>query len=539
MPSRQAQAHHDPKTCPEVQERLRTEAAVHKVLQVAQQIAPPQRGVTEFLNLDLADLAKSSDLMVTEDEEDMDTIFETVLEARMFRQALLPNKRGTDTTIPESQEQLRAHVKVLFKAFKCVPDECGCQDAIKRPFRNQIHDNYLVECLCWEILEGCIERSKKDANLVEAWEPGKFKYKRANDWTFEERFDSIVETMATSKTICKHLFDVKYLLKVVDDPKTNAERVTANRKLNGLKARVMKRGKEAEEEDKRQAKRVKTEEPDDDDEEEDDSSPPIKQEPRRRRRTSTTPRTAEQPVITPTRPSPPTFHPASAPANMSMAPPAMYRSRYPKGLQSSPLPHPNDIFDNSPTRRATPSGMFGNVRRPLYYPAYSQAMQTPSPVQRNVMQQYSPMFAPGYATTSDTRFHPAQTTPSSRSASRASTRHTDSVTPSDHGSSHSWLGQPVQESFGTSSSYPSGASTVSHDPFAYSAGENPQWNHSYGAELGGLTDGATSFGDNHRFRAERANGHLSMSDLLTHEEEVHANGRDESTESDHEEEEEE
>ncbi|KIW81822.1 hypothetical protein Z517_04848 [Fonsecaea pedrosoi CBS 271.37] len=537
MSSPQEQGHHDPKTCPEIQERLNSETAVQNILQVAQQIAPPHRGVSEFLNLDLADLAKSADLMVVEDADGLDTIFETALQARIFRQALLPNKRGRDTTIPSTQEQLRAHVKVLFKAFKCVPEDCSCQDAIKRPFRNQIHDNYLVECVCWEILEACIERSRKDANLVDAWEPGKFKYKRTSDWTFEERFDSIVETMATSKTICKHLFDVKYMLKVVDDPRTNAERVEANRKLNGLKARVMKRGKEAEAEDKRQVKRVKTEESDDEEAEDDFSPPPVKQGSRHSRQTSAAApaRTTQQPMTTPTRLPLPVFHPASAPANMSMTPPAMFRPHNSQSLQPSPLPHPHDIFDNGPYRRAIPSGMFGNVLRPQYSQAYGQTMQTPSPVPRSVMQQYPPMFAQGYATTSDVRFRPLHTTPSSRPTSSASTNHTESVTPSDQASAHGWLSQPVQDSFGINSDYSSGASTISLDPFAFSAGDNPQWTHSYDSGLGGLTDAATTFGEDSGIMTERPQGHANMADILAREEAEHTNGRGGSTESEHEE----
>ncbi|OAP64967.1 hypothetical protein AYL99_00939 [Fonsecaea erecta] len=532
MASRRKPGQHDPTTCPDVQERCSTEAAVRSVLEVLQQIPLSQRGASEYVNSTLDDLAKSADLMVTDAEEDLDTIFDTVLQARMFRQALLPNKRGTDTTIPTTQDQQRAHVKVLFKAFKCVPDECYCQDAIKRPFKNQVHDNYLVECLCWEMLEACIERSKKDANLVDAWEPGKFKYKRTSDWTFEERFDSLVETIATSKTICKHLFDVKYLLKVVDDPKTNAERVEANRKLNGLKARVMKRGKEAEAEDKRQAKRVKVKEPMDSDDD-DFSVKPGRQ--RRPRMPTTAPGTAGHPVATPTRPSPPYLHPPSAPTNMSMAPPTLYRPHHAQGLPATPLPHPNDVYNISPSRRGTPLGMFGNPRRPPYSPNNGHArMQTPSSMQRNGTQQHSPLYTPpSYATTSDTRFYATPSTPSPRSVSRASSRPAGSVASSDHGSSHSWLSQPVQENYSIHNGYHTAASTVSHDPFvSYSANEDPQWNDSFSSGLNALTDAATTFADNDGFnKTERPNCHMSMSDLLAHEEAQHANRHGGSTES--------
>ena len=111
--------------------------------------------------------------------------------------------------------------------------------------------------MCWDILEACIARSHLQENLVESYEPGKYKIKKGNGWTFAERFDSLVNSMATSKSMCKHMFDVPYMYKTVDDPKTNLERIESNRKLNGQKAKVMKRGKEAVAEDDKQGKTKK------------------------------------------------------------------------------------------------------------------------------------------------------------------------------------------------------------------------------------------------------------------------------------------
>ena len=72
-----------------------------------------------------------------------------------------------------------------------------------------------------------------------------------------ERFDSLLFATATSKSMCKHMFDVPYMYKTVDDPKTNLDRIESNRKLNGQKAKVMKRGKEAVAEDDKQGKAKK------------------------------------------------------------------------------------------------------------------------------------------------------------------------------------------------------------------------------------------------------------------------------------------
>jgi hypothetical protein len=55
--------------------------------------------------------------------------------------------------------------------------------------------------------------------------------------------------MATSKSICKHLFDVPFRIKLVDDPLRSSKRVASNRVLNQKKAESLKRGREAEKED--------------------------------------------------------------------------------------------------------------------------------------------------------------------------------------------------------------------------------------------------------------------------------------------------
>ncbi|KAI1619454.1 hypothetical protein EDD37DRAFT_654635 [Exophiala viscosa] len=224
----------------------------------AKAIPAEERGVTEWTGVKLEHLPTSTQLM--SEEHDSETIFQDALVARTYHDVLLPNKEPQDSTIPTDDTILRAHVKVLFKAFKSVPEDAeeGDEEAdkTKRPFVNQVHDNHLAESLCWKILETCIYRSKKDQNLVEAWEPGKMKGKKTN-FTFAERFDKVVQTMAESKSICKHLFDVDYMYKIIDDPVTAIKRVIANKRLNGKKAELMKLGKGVSEEDgKKTSKRV-------------------------------------------------------------------------------------------------------------------------------------------------------------------------------------------------------------------------------------------------------------------------------------------
>lgn len=229
-----------------------------------------QQGETPFVNLTVEGLPSSSQLMShqsdaesdsdpdsEEDPFDADTIFKDVLTARKYREVLLPSKAQQDGTIPQTKEKKWAHVRVLFKAFKMVPQNSDEGEKTKEKFVNMEHNNALVEAVCWELLEDCIRRSEKTMNLVEGWEPGKVKGK-TEDWTFEKRFDYLVQAMAQSKSICKHLFDVPFRVKLVDDPLRSAKRVASNRVLNEKKAESLKRGRQAEKEDEEKAKRPKT-----------------------------------------------------------------------------------------------------------------------------------------------------------------------------------------------------------------------------------------------------------------------------------------
>ncbi|KAJ9604747.1 hypothetical protein H2200_010861 [Cladophialophora chaetospira] len=136
-----------------------------------------------------------------------------------------------------------------------------------------------------ELVESLVRRSGDDTNLVESYEPDKYKYRMCADSNFSERFDLLVEGMtkskslrhseqasnivdfigagqglAKSKLLCKHLNDAPFMYKVLDDPLTNVERIESNRKLNGQKAEVMKRGEEvvAAEKDDGKNKKAKT-----------------------------------------------------------------------------------------------------------------------------------------------------------------------------------------------------------------------------------------------------------------------------------------
>ncbi|KEF55383.1 uncharacterized protein A1O9_08133 [Exophiala aquamarina CBS 119918] len=244
---------HNQDTCPLITSKRNARFAAMQVYNHTITIPEDERGHTDYLHLGLDDILTNAQCMSS--GADTGTQFSSFEAAQEYRKLLLAREPHTDLTIPRTQAQQRAHVMALFKAFKCIPAECEDRDDMKKWFIEQRHNNQLVEIKCWEILQECVTRSMRSTNLVEAHEPNKFKFK-AGKMTFAERFNIIKETMAVSKTICKHLFDVSFVLKFVDDPAHNRARVESNRVLNGKKAEIMKRGKQEQAKDKdKQAKR--------------------------------------------------------------------------------------------------------------------------------------------------------------------------------------------------------------------------------------------------------------------------------------------
>ena len=147
-----------------------------------------------------------------------------------------------DPTIPRTQHQKKAIVKLLFKAIKSVgvaTDNVG----MIRPFSEQRHDNRRVEVVCWSILEACVDRCYR-GSLVMAYEPEKAKA-GSSIKSFAERMNAIVEALSKEKTICKHLLDAPFINKFIDDPVGSKQRVESNRRLNKRKGGVMSAGKDA------------------------------------------------------------------------------------------------------------------------------------------------------------------------------------------------------------------------------------------------------------------------------------------------------
>ncbi|KAL9109209.1 MAG: hypothetical protein Q9227_006134 [Pyrenula ochraceoflavens] len=173
---------------------------------------------------------------------DYKTAFGSYVEAKLWRENASKTELEEDHTIPQTTEQERAMVKVLFKAFKSI-DGAVDNHQMVQPFKNMSHDNARVEVVCWQILKACIARAKFGP-LVAAYDRSKSRT-ASSSGTFAERFDNIVQALYSQKTICKHLFDPPFVNTFVDDPVRARSRVESNRALNEKKGKTMAAGKAA------------------------------------------------------------------------------------------------------------------------------------------------------------------------------------------------------------------------------------------------------------------------------------------------------
>lgn len=250
---------HNDAHCPEFRRQWAAEAKATAICNGAKPIVKDRRGHDGLPDLDpQTDFATFKALMSAGEISavERDTIFDNKLQAEKYRQVLLEPLEEQDPTIPQSEAEQKAHVVMIIKAFRHVSDEGGAAK-VKEDFQGCRHDRWLVECLAWDILDLLIRRSESVGNLVETYEPGKYKFKKCQDMDFADRFELLVSAMATNKSMCKHLYDVPYIMKVIDDPRTNVDRIESNRRLNRQKAEIMKKGKAAAAEDGDQNKRGK------------------------------------------------------------------------------------------------------------------------------------------------------------------------------------------------------------------------------------------------------------------------------------------
>lgn len=181
--------------------------------------------------------------VLNQDNPDAATLFRDYQDAADWRTTQCEvEEPPEDGTLPTTEAQDRACVKLLFKAFKSTSKALDNPPMIE-PFIKQKHDNRRVEALCWDVLTA-IKKRAESGPLLLAYAPEKAS---GNDnlYTFADRLDAVVEAFAEYKTICKHVFDAPYINTLVDDPIRAKNRVLSNKRLNAEKAKYMAAGKEA------------------------------------------------------------------------------------------------------------------------------------------------------------------------------------------------------------------------------------------------------------------------------------------------------
>ena len=228
------------------------------------------------------------------------TCFENGMQSRHYLQCLNPhdaNREVTDGTIPTDPEHKRALVGIFVQAFRSTSN---AQDKPKylETFNKNKYDNRLVEARCWQILEFCIERSKRQA-LLRLWGGDKTKSEGSNirDMKFADRYDSIVDLLATWKKSCDRVYQAPFLPQLVDNPDWTMKQTVNNAVSNNRKAILLDIAKQAEEEVVEQY-----------------SSPATTPSPTKRRKTTSTPTSSRRGSLRNTRsaktidrPPPPQF----------------------------------------------------------------------------------------------------------------------------------------------------------------------------------------------------------------------------------------
>lgn len=224
------------------------------------------------------------------DNEEMATCFGTIQQAHEYRRAQVMSNVH-DSTLPQSPEEQRKLVHVLFQAFKSVAIAEDNEKYLEA-WKNQDHDNRFVEVACWDLLNALILRSRGDGPLQRRFYTGRLKLETYEYQSFAERFDAIVHILARNKTVCKTLLDPPKMLKLVDDPMALKAKTDNNRIVNKSKADTLKKGREIELKESGNNKRKRVESIAADQEEGE-----VTPQEKKQRRIESTPQTVEEPDV--------------------------------------------------------------------------------------------------------------------------------------------------------------------------------------------------------------------------------------------------
>lgn len=194
-------------------------------------------------SIDLVDCASA-------DQPTMTTCFENLEQARMYLQELNPvdsSRFNEDNSIPQTQEEKRLHVAVLFRAFKSTANAFDNEKQLQKFREEQAtkYDNRKVEIMCWQLLEDIIMRSQA-GSLLRPHVSGPYRSERDNqqDMPFCERFDKVVDNLKKWKTTCRLVFEAPKGKRLVDDPDYSENRSKTNKACNNKRGVWQRAGRQ-------------------------------------------------------------------------------------------------------------------------------------------------------------------------------------------------------------------------------------------------------------------------------------------------------
>ncbi|KAI9872853.1 MAG: hypothetical protein M1830_001119 [Pleopsidium flavum] len=172
--------------------------------------------------------------------------FESMIDAKVWRQKHLVRTGKVDDSIPRSPEEQKHVVKRLFDAINDVSDPMP--STYVRYFEEHKYSAQFIESVCWVVLEACILRHTHGPLQAEE-ERAPFKARIADFNSCGERIDRLVDALRKQKAICKKLMEPWHVHQVVDDPVGRIKRTENNKALNDRKAKQIAAGKAANSDD--------------------------------------------------------------------------------------------------------------------------------------------------------------------------------------------------------------------------------------------------------------------------------------------------
>jgi hypothetical protein len=177
-----------------------------------------------------------------EEKQETPLIFTSLNKVKEWREEQQSYRKMADPTIPHGEIAKGLLVQHMVKSFKyagkAARELCN-QNVIPQVDRIKEHPK-AIQAVCWELLDHTINRCT-GTSLAAGYCPAKFSKTQA---MFKVRIRAIIETLRVNKKICKHVFDVPFDKKLVDDPWKELKKTENNQRCNDLKQGQLRAGKE-------------------------------------------------------------------------------------------------------------------------------------------------------------------------------------------------------------------------------------------------------------------------------------------------------